>query len=111
MKKIRKTKGSPVNRCAICGSETKVGEITHYLMRNNEAYVIKNVPAFICSSDWCGNEWVEQTTLEAVDRLILDEPLYVTKARVYNFRTLGGIVASPWSLGEKKHEQDSRVAK
>lgn len=121
MKKSKKTKRPeetqtrrPGGKCAVCGSKTIGDEITHYLMQGGgvytgEVFVIKNVPAYVCSSVWCSTQWIEQTTLRMIDRLIQEAtPLHETKAKIYDYRTTGGRIESPWSVvSEKKNKQRS----
>ena len=55
-------------RCGICGKDLRSTTITHQTRRGNRLYIFENVPAQVCSA--CGEVWIEETTLEEIDRLI-----------------------------------------
>jgi YgiT-type zinc finger domain-containing protein len=41
---------------------------THEERREGHLYLFENVPAKVCTK--CGEIWIEETTLQAIDRLI-----------------------------------------
>jgi HTH-type transcriptional regulator / antitoxin MqsA len=57
--------------CAVCGGELRPTTITHEERRNGQLYLFEHVPAQVCTK--CGEIWIEEKTLQAIDRLIEEE--------------------------------------
>jgi len=55
-------------RCAVCGGDIRPTTLTHEERRGTALYLFENVPAQVCLA--CGEIWIEETTLQAIDRLI-----------------------------------------
>jgi YgiT-type zinc finger domain-containing protein len=71
-------------RCAVCGGELHQTTITHEEHRGPMLYLFHNVPAQICSA--CGEIWIEEKTLQAIDRLIQEgKPTRKVETPVYDF--------------------------
>ena len=52
----------------MCGGELRPTTITHEDRRGERLYLFGNVPAKVCMK--CGEIWIEETKLQAIDRLI-----------------------------------------
>lgn len=71
-------------RCAVCGGEFRPTTITHEERRGAKLYLFENVPAQVCTA--CGEIWIEEATLQAIDRLIREgEPIRKVETPVYDF--------------------------
>ena len=57
-------------KCATCGGPTQKGTTTHSVDLDHGVFVIRNVPAAICTH--CGDEWLDNDTAKTVERLVLD---------------------------------------
>jgi len=78
----------PKERCAVCGGELRVTTITHEERRGNNLYLFQNVPAQVCTA--CGDVWIEETTLQEIDRLIREgEPVRKVETPVYDLAVVG----------------------
>jgi YgiT-type zinc finger domain-containing protein len=64
MRKVQSNK----DRCALCSREVRKTTITHEETRGTDFYLFQNVPALVCSG--CGEIWIEESTLQEIDRLI-----------------------------------------
>jgi YgiT-type zinc finger domain-containing protein len=72
------------NRCAMCGNKLRATTITHEEKRGNKLYIFQNVPAQVCEE--CAEIWIEEKTLQAIDRLIKEgEPTRTVETPVYDF--------------------------
>ena len=70
--------------CGICGKELRSTSITHQTRRGDKLYIFQNVPAQVCSA--CGEVWIEEATLQEIDRLIREgEPTRKVETPVYDF--------------------------
>lgn len=75
---------SKKDRCAICGKEVRPTTITHEETRGTRFYLFQNVPALVCSG--CGEIWIEESTLQQIDRLIeTGTPTRKVETPVYDF--------------------------
>lgn len=70
--------------CAVCGGPYRSTTITHEERHGESVYLFRNVPAYVCSE--CGEMWVEERTLQQIDRLIeTGTPTYKVETPVYEF--------------------------
>ena len=75
--------------CAVCGGELRPTTITHEERRGGHLYLFENVPAKVCTK--CGEIWIEETTLQAIDRLIeRGQPTRHVPTPLYDFALTGG---------------------
>ena len=73
--------------CAVCGGELRITNITHEERRGEKLYVFENVPAQVCVR--CGEIWLEETTLQEIDRLIDQaQPTRKVETPVYDFASV-----------------------
>ena len=78
----------PKERCAVCGGELRQTTITHEERRGTNFYLFQNVPAQACSA--CGEVWIEEATLQEIDRLIREgEPVGKVQTPIYDFTVAG----------------------
>ena len=71
-------------RCAVCGGRLRSTTITHEERRGTNLYLFQHVPAQVCSA--CGEVWIEEATLQAIDRLITEgAPTRTVETPVYDF--------------------------
>ncbi len=69
--------------CTVCGGELRSTSFTHEERRGPKLYVFENVPAQVCVA--CGEIWIEETTLQEIDRLIEQgEPTRKDETPVYD---------------------------
>src|SRR5512132_4178732 len=74
--------------CAVCGGELRSTTITHEERRGTELYLFQHVPALVCSV--CGEIWLEEKTLQEIDRLIkTGEPTRRVETPVFDFALAG----------------------
>lgn len=74
--------------CAVCGGELRPTTVTHEERRGSNLYLFQNVPAKVCSD--CGEIWVEEATLQGIDRLIKKgRPVSKVETPVYDFALTG----------------------
>lgn len=70
--------------CAVCGGKLRSTTITHEERRGTNLYLFQHVPAQVCLA--CGEVWIEEMTLQAIDRLIKEgEPTRTVETPVYDF--------------------------
>ena len=75
---------NPKAACGICGGEFSATTITHEEKRDGRIYIFQNVPALVCKA--CGELWIEEKTLQQIDRLIKEgRPVRKIEAPVYDF--------------------------
>ena len=56
--------------------------------RGADLYLFQNVPAQVCTA--CGEIWIEEATLQEIDRLIREgEPIRKVATPVYDFAVAG----------------------
>ena len=71
-------------RCAVCGGTLRDTTITHEERRGLKVYLFQNVPAQVCEA--CGDIWIEEMTLQEIDRLIdQGEPTRQIETPVFDF--------------------------
>ena len=71
-------------RCAVCGGTLRDTTITHEERRGLEVYLFQNVPAQVCEA--CGEIWIEEKTLQEIDRLIKQgQPARKVETPVFDF--------------------------
>jgi YgiT-type zinc finger domain-containing protein len=74
--------------CAVCGGELRATTITHEERRGTDIYLFQHVPAQVCSV--CGEIWIEEKTLQEIDRLIkTGEPTRRVETPVFDFALAG----------------------
>lgn len=72
------------DRCAVCGGNLRRKAITHEAWRKAHLRLVRNVPAQVCTR--CGEVWLKETTLRAVDRLLrTGQPVRTLETPVYDF--------------------------
>lgn len=70
--------------CAVCGGELEQTTITHEERRGSLFYLFHNVPAQVCRA--CGEIWIEEKTLQVIDRLIQEgKPTRKVETPVFDF--------------------------
>jgi len=75
-------------RCAVCGGDIRPTTLTHEERRGTALYLFENVPAQVCLA--CGEIWIEETTLQAIDRLIREgTPTRNVQTPLYDFAVAG----------------------
>ena len=75
--------GRRVQLCAICGGGLKKTTITHEEKRAGKLCLFQHVPAHVCQT--CGEVWIDERTLQEIDRLIeKGEPVRTVKTPVYD---------------------------
>lgn len=65
---MKKSTDNKKELCAVCSGELRATTITHEEYRGGHLYLFENVPAQVCTK--CGEIWIEETTLQVIDRLI-----------------------------------------
>ena len=74
--------------CSVCGGELRNTTITHEERRGDKLYLFQNVPAQVC--DECGELWIEEKTLQRIDRLIKKgHPTRKVQTPVYDLALAG----------------------
>jgi YgiT-type zinc finger domain-containing protein len=82
--KITMTTNLKNQLCAVCGGELQATTITHEEKRGTAIYLFQNVPAKVCAA--CGEVWIDEETLKALDRLIAEGvPVRTVKTPIYDF--------------------------
>jgi len=72
-----------VQLCAICGGALKKTTITHEEKRAGKLCLFQHVPARVCQT--CGEVWIDERTLQVIDRLIKKgEPARTVETPVYD---------------------------
>lgn len=70
--------------CAICGQALRKTTINPQERRGSAFYLFQNVPAQVCGG--CGEIWIEEATLQKLDRLIKrGKPTRRLQTPVYDF--------------------------
>ena len=86
---MNKTTHPTTEVCTVCGSELRPTTITHEERRGGHLYLFENVPAKVCTK--CGDIWIEEKTLQAIDRLIeRGQPTRHVPTPLYDFALAGG---------------------
>jgi YgiT-type zinc finger domain-containing protein len=85
---MKKTTNPTKELCAVCGGELRPTTITHEERRGGHLYLFENVPAKVCTK--CGEIWIEEKTLQAIDRLIeRGQPTRHVPTPLYDFALTG----------------------
>lgn len=75
-------------RCAVCGGNLRPTTLTHEERRGTALYLFQNVPAQVCLA--CGEIWIEEATLQAIDRLIREgTPTRQVQTPLYDLAVAG----------------------
>lgn len=75
-------------RCAVCGGGLRSTTLTHEARRGVALHLFQNVPAQACIA--CGEVWIEEATLQAIDQLIREGiPTRTVQTPLYDLAVAG----------------------
>jgi YgiT-type zinc finger domain-containing protein len=55
-------------KCAICGSNAKIGKTTVSVDTGTGVVVVRGVPAYVCGH--CGEDWLTDDSAEQVEKIV-----------------------------------------